>query len=252
MTGTQDRSSPDWVLFCDADGCLFPSEVPAYQRSAKVLNAMLSEHGIGVGYVGETLRLAFTGMNFRTTAARICAEHGVQLQPDVLERWVRNERDAVTAHLRAVLRPDPGVKSALRLLSMRYELAVVSSSAASRVNACLDATDLGDLFHPSARLSAEDSLAEPVSKPNPAIYRLAIQRCTGPATLMFAIEDSAVGVSAAAAAGVPVLGLLHFTPPHERSQRASELLDAGAVAVAETWQEVSTILIGSERERTSS
>ncbi len=68
------------VLLCDADGNLFPSEEPAFDASVQVTNAFLAEIGSDIRFTAEELRLASTGMNFRTTALHLAAQAGV---PDV-------------------------------------------------------------------------------------------------------------------------------------------------------------------------
>ncbi len=65
------------VLLCDADGCLFPSEEPAFVASADVTNAFLDRLGLTVRFGAEELRLATTGKNFRTTAVDLAVAHGV-------------------------------------------------------------------------------------------------------------------------------------------------------------------------------
>jgi beta-phosphoglucomutase-like phosphatase (HAD superfamily) len=232
------------ALLCDADGCLFPSEDPAYVASAEVTNALLDELGVGRRYSPVELRRDHTGRNFRATAPLLAAENGVELPEAVLERWVAIEADAVTRHLALELRPDPEVGEPLRLLAAAYPLAVVSSSAAGRVDACLRATDLAHLVAPGRLFSAEDSLPVPVSKPDPAIYALAGERMgvTGPQAL--AIEDSEVGVRSAVAAGFPVVGLLHFVPDDLVSEQAALLRAAGADAVARTWHDLAADLLG--------
>ena len=97
------------VLWCDADGNLFPSEEPAYEASAQVTNDFLTTMGVAARYTAEELRLGYTGKNFRTTAAALCAEHGAELPASVLEEWVRREAELVTDHLGRTLTPDPDV-----------------------------------------------------------------------------------------------------------------------------------------------
>jgi len=230
------------VLLCDADGCLFPSEEPAYERSAEVMNAMLAELGVDSRYTSEQLRRLHTGKNYRTTATVICRDHGVDLPADVLEHWVGVERTAVTEHLRSRLRPDSEVQTALDRLSSTFSTAVVSSSAAERVDACLDATSLDGYFPRDHRFSAEDSLSVPRSKPDPAIYRLAGARLDARAASAIAVEDSSVGTRAGVAAGYSVVGLLHFVPDAEREQREGDLLAAGAAAVVDSWEDLVALI----------
>ena len=97
-------------LLCDADGNLFPSEEPAFDASVEVTNAFLAAIGSHRRFTAEELRLASTGMNFRTTALRLAAEAGVD---DVdIEPWVAEEKRAVSAHLARTLQPHDPVAGA--------------------------------------------------------------------------------------------------------------------------------------------
>ncbi len=229
------------VLLCDADGNLFPSEEPAFDASVEVTNAFLAELGSDRRYTADELRRAATGMNFRSTARMLAADLG---RADVdVEPWVAEERRAVTAHLAATLRPHPATSAALTELSARLPLATVSSSALTRLAACFTATGLDELIPPHRRFSAEDSLPVPTSKPDPAVY---VHACTAldisPAAGL-AVEDAVAGVQSAVAAGCPVVGNVLFVPEGERAEREAALLDAGALTVVDSWQQLADLLL---------
>jgi beta-phosphoglucomutase-like phosphatase (HAD superfamily) len=230
------------VLLCDADGNLFPSEEPAFVASAEVANRLLAEIGAAGRYTPDALRREAVGRNFRSMAVELAARHGVRLGDDLLERYVAAEKSEVTAHLGRVLGPDQRVLEPIGELARRFRLAVVSSSASSRLDACFGATGLAQLFPPAVRFSAEDSLPAPASKPDPAVYRLAGERLgvSGPRGL--AVEDAAAGVTSAVAAGFPVVGNLAFVPDPERATRAAALVDAGAAVVVGSWAELGELL----------
>jgi beta-phosphoglucomutase-like phosphatase (HAD superfamily) len=236
------RFASSEFLLCDADGCLFPSEQPAYDRSAQVMNALFAQLGIDTSYEGEELRRSHTGQSFRLTAANLSRAHGVDLPSDVLEHWVHVEKVAVTDHLSRVLRPDVSVQRALAALTTTLSPAVVTSSAIDRVGACLRATQLSEFFDEGRRYSAEDSLPVPISKPDPAIYLFAREQMRLSGTDAVVIEDSVAGVEAATGAGLPVVGLLHFVPVEERSAQGIALKAAGATAVAESWDQIVALL----------
>src|SRR4051794_19860522 len=158
------------ALLCDADGNLFPSEEPAFVASTEVTNQLLADLGVDQQFTAVELQRAAVGRNFRSTALALVAEHGVSVPPGELEPYVEEEKRRVTARLGVMLSPDPEVLGPLTELGRRFRLAVVSSSATARLDACLHATDLSDLFPSNARFSAEDSLPFPASKPDPAIY----------------------------------------------------------------------------------
>jgi beta-phosphoglucomutase-like phosphatase (HAD superfamily) len=225
------------VLLCDADGVLFPSEEPAFEASVRVTNAFAREAGLPCRFEAGELRLASTGKNFRSTATRLAGEHGIALGTGFLDRYVEMEKREVTRHLERVLSPDPPIKEQLTKLARFFLLAVVSSSARSRLDACLAVTRLGELFADDLRFSAEDSLRVPASKPDPAIYEFAVERTGGSRRRHIAVEDAVPGVQSAVAAGVDVIGNLHYVPSAERDARRVELSAAGALEVVDSWPE---------------
>jgi beta-phosphoglucomutase-like phosphatase (HAD superfamily) len=233
---------PVAALLCDADGCLFPSEAPAFEASAAVTNSFLAEIGASARFSAEELRLATTGRNFRTTAAALAAAEGKSVAPAVLETWVEAERREVTAHLREILRPDPAVQEPLGRLAGGHSLAVVTSSAASRLDACLQATGLAGLFPEERRFSAESSLPSPASKPDPAIYVFALEQLGIDPRQALAIEDSVPGAMAAVGAGCPTVGNVAFVPPEERLGRIPELEAVGVIEVISSWSELELLL----------
>ncbi len=229
------------ILLCDADGNLFPSEEPAFDASVEVTNAFLAEIGSDRRFTSEELRLASTGMNFRTTALRLAAEAGVT---DVdVEPWVAEEKRAVSEHLARTLVPHAATSRALAALAEHLPLAAVSSSALARLAGCFTATDLDELIPPDRRFSAEDSLPTPTSKPDPAVYLHACAQLGIAPVAGLAVEDSVVGVRSAVAAGCPTIGNLLFVQPAERAERAAALEAAGVLAVVDSWQGVADLLL---------
>ncbi|HJX44083.1 MAG TPA: HAD family phosphatase [Geodermatophilus sp.] len=229
------------ALLCDADGNLFPSEEPAFVASAEVTNRFLAELGDRRRFGPEELRLATTGMNFRSTARRLAAEAG---RPDAdVEPWVAEERGAVTAYLGEHLRPHAETTAALTALAPHLRLAAVSSSALARLAACFTATGLDGLVPPAVRFSAEDSLPEPTSKPDPAVYLFACEQLGIPPEQGLAVEDSVPGALSAVRAGCPTVGNLLFVQPAERADREAALRGAGVLAVVSSWQELAELLL---------
>jgi beta-phosphoglucomutase-like phosphatase (HAD superfamily) len=256
------------TLLCDADDNLFPSERPAFAASAEVTNRFLARFGVTAPLSAEDLRKQAVGKNFRSTAidlAVLCEvpvdktlargrpaavvasdndlASGRALCADELEQWVRREREQVTAHLAATLQPDPEVREPLQTLASRYALAAVSSSAAKRLDACFAATGLDSLIPAAVRFSAEDSLPAPTSKPDPAVYLHAGQALDVHADQGLAVEDSVAGVSSAVAAGYLTVGNVMFVPTDERGSRSAELIDAGAVAITDSWHALADVLM---------
>jgi beta-phosphoglucomutase-like phosphatase (HAD superfamily) len=230
------------TLLCDADGTLFPSEEPAYAASADVANRFLAGLGAERVHTAEELQRMTNGKNFRAAAADLAAAHRQDLTGVDLEHWVAEEKAVVTAHLRTVLHPDPAVREPLERLAGRFALAAVTSSASSRLAACLEVTGLAPLFGEGSRFSAEDSLAEPTSKPDPAVYVHAGRTLgVGPADAV-AVEDSVNGARSAVTAGYPTIGILQFVPDAERRDRAAALREVGVAVVVDSWAEAEELL----------
>jgi HAD superfamily hydrolase (TIGR01509 family) len=230
------------MLLCDADGNLFPSEEPAFVASTRVVNRVMERLGSDRRYDPEKLRLATLGRTFRSVIAGLAADAGSPAAAEQVEAWVEEERREVTAYLREALEPDPEVVEPLRRLAETLELAVVSSSALERLDACFEVTGLAGLLPAERRFSAEDSLAEPTSKPDPAIYAFAGRELGVAGAEAVAVEDSPTGVASAVAAGFPVIGNVQFVAPAEREQRIDDLLTAGASAVVSAWTGVEALL----------
>jgi HAD superfamily hydrolase (TIGR01509 family) len=256
------------TLLCDADDNLFPSERPAFAASVEVTNRFLARFGVTAPLTAEDLRKQAVGKNFRSTAidlAVLCevpvdqalahgrpaavvasdtdAASGRALCADELEQWVLQEREQVTAHLADTLKPDPDVLAPLQALASRYALAAVSSSASKRLDACFAATELDSLIPAVVRFSAEDSLPVPTSKPDPAVYLHAGQVLDVDAEQGLAVEDSVAGVTSAVAAGYLTVGNVMFVPAEERRARRMDLIDAGAVAISDSWRALADVLI---------
>ena len=262
--------APITTLLCDADDNLFGSERPAFDASTKVTNRFLARFGVQAPLSSEELRKRAVGKNFRTTALDLAVQcevpldqalvrgrpgatvasdrdvaNGHALTADELEKWVLQERKQVTAHLAVTLKPDPQVLEPLRDLATQYALAAVSSSASKRLHACFAATGLDALISAAVTFSAEDSLPVPTSKPDPAVYLLAGQVLGVEAHQGLAIEDSVAGVGSAVAAGYATVGNLMFVLPDERDCRRAELIDAGAVAITDSWRALADVLLSS-------
>jgi beta-phosphoglucomutase-like phosphatase (HAD superfamily) len=266
----QFDAGPITALLCDADDNLFPSEAPAFAASTEVTNRFLARFGVTAPVTADELQKRATGKNFRSTAldlAVLCevpiertlaqgrpaavvatdsdVASGSAVCADELEQWVRQEREQVTDHLAVTLKPDPDVLEPLQALASRFALAAVSSSASMRLDACFTATGLDALIPLNLRFSAEDSLPVPTSKPDPAVYLHSGRMLNIRAHQGLAVEDSVPGVTSAVAAGYLTVGNLMFVPAGQRQSRSAELLDAGAVALTDSWQALADFLMSS-------
>jgi HAD superfamily hydrolase (TIGR01509 family) len=193
-------------------------------------------------YSAAELQSMTNGKNFRGAAQELAAGYGRELARADVDSWVAEEKDVVTAALREELRPDPGVHDPLTRLAQRFTLAAVTSSALSRLGACLEVTDLAPLFPADRRFSAEDSLDEPTSKPDPAVYAHAGQVLGITPDEGLAVEDSINGALSAVAAGYRTVGIVQFVPAADRDARQTGLREAGVRVVVGSWAELEQLL----------
>lgn len=242
-----DPAAITTVLF-DVDGNLFDSEPVALEASAPVTDRFAEAVGMTERFTPGSLRLATTGRNFRALASEFVAGTGRWSRPtrgmseEELDRWVDEETRVVSEYLGRRLQPDPEVQAAVERIAGRFEVAAVSSSSITRLQACFVATGLDGFFPTERCFSAEDSLDPPVSKPDPAVYLEALRRLGLRAEQAVAIEDSARGAQAAVAAGCPTIGNLAFVEEEDRAARAAELLDVGVAAVVTSWSQAVDLL----------
>jgi HAD superfamily hydrolase (TIGR01509 family) len=136
----------------------------------------------------------------------------------------------------AELKPTPGLVAFLEALEAAC--CVASSSDLERVRFSLEAARLarffgGDLF------SARDVKR---GKPAPDIFLYAAEKMGVAPRSALVIEDSPPGVLAARAAGAKVVGFVGGA--HLGEDQRKRLIDAGAQAVAASWDEVAAFLSG--------
>ncbi|WP_375424907.1 HAD family hydrolase [uncultured Friedmanniella sp.] len=234
------------TLLCDADGTLFDSEGPAFDASVLVANRYLERLGSPDRYTADELRRTATGLSFRATLTGLARDRGVDVESAGFaaeaDGWVAQENEAVTSHLAQALRPDDAVRSPLRRLAVRFGLAVVTSSALTRIDASLTSSGLAGHFPDTERFSAQDSLPVPTSKPDPAVYLLALSRLGLEPDRGLALEDAVPGATSAVRAGLVTVGVLCFVPLEERDARAADLERAGVSALVDSWSELEQLL----------
>ncbi len=195
------------VIF-DCDGVLVDSE-PIANR---ILAELLTE-------VGLPTRFEDSWRDYRGRTQQACIELaeanlGRPLPAEFGERF----DTLFLAACSHELTPIPGVSAAIGELSaLGFECCVASSGSLEKMHATLGHTALLELFE--GRIFSAAEVAR--SKPHPDIFLYAAQRMGAAPGRCCVVEDSPLGVRAARAAGMPVLG---FAPAHE----AAMLYDAGA------------------------
>lgn len=198
------------ALFLDFDGLICDTERAAlaawrdlYLRLGQVFPLSLWQLMVGNSSGAQE---ALTDLEARL---------GRQVSQDEL-LWQRSRKAEL-----AELEPErPGVTATLDAACRRGVLtAVVSSSRAQWVCRHLARLGLHDRF--AFVVTGEDA---PFHKPAPHLYRVALSRAGVDATAALAVEDSAVGVRAAKAAGIACLAVPH--QPGVQVREADAVLDS--------------------------
>jgi len=200
------------VIF-DCNGVLVDSE--------SIASAVLAEAfaAVGLTITAEVVARRFHGRRPADIFAAVEAATGRKLPPG----FTSNVAAETLQRFRAELRPIPHAARALTWV--RGPKAVASSSSFDRIRTSLEVTGLLNFF--SERLFSASDV--PKGKPAPDLFLQLTARLQVDPADCIVVEDSAAGVTAAAAAGMTPIG---FAGGSEAAGRlARELEAAGARAV---------------------
>lgn len=170
----------------------------------------------------------------------LMTKYNITLTDQELDDYVEKELQAVIKKLEAKAQPCAGAFHEVERLHAegKYHLAVVSSSALSRVLASLDKVGMDKFFKRDEVYSAATSLPKPTSKPNPAVYLHACKELGVSPGECVAIEDSKSGATAAKNAGIPLIGYVGPYEDHEVEEKTKMLYEeCGAIVVMKHWSE---------------
>jgi beta-phosphoglucomutase-like phosphatase (HAD superfamily) len=128
----------------------------------------------------------------------------------------------------------------------KYGMAVVSSSALSRVQASIKKTNMERFFPKDHVFSAATSLPKPTSKPDPAVYLHACKVIGVEPGECVAVVDSKSGATAAKRAGIPLIGYVGSYEDEglEHMAKIEKMLmeECGAIVVMRNWNEFESCL----------
>jgi HAD superfamily hydrolase (TIGR01509 family) len=160
-------------------------------------------------------------------SGRSTAEIVRELLPYLTDEQGRSIGDAKEASFRdraSELEPLPGlVDFVMQGRERGMRIALVTNAPEENVETILLALKLRDFF--DVVVLADDVEAV---KPDPAPYKVALERTGIPAERALAFEDSVSGISSSVAAGIPTVGIAS-------SQDPAKLLAAGAFMTAEDF-----------------
>ncbi len=211
---------PAAVIF-DLDGVLVDSE----QRWNEAKEALVREAG---GTWREEAPRVMMGMSSPEWSTYLRDELGVQrdldaINADVVRRMHVGYEDGLPLL--------PGALETVRALAARWPLGLASSSNREIIDVFLERSGVGALF--AATVSSEEVAR---GKPAPDVYLETASRLGADPRACAAIEDSANGLRAAVAAGMPVVAVPnpHYPPDDD----ALALATATVEGVADVTREL--------------
>ena len=116
------------------------------------------------------------------------------------------------------------------------------SSSEESLTASIEKVGQDKYFPGDVVFSAATSLPQPTSKPDPAIYKFALEKLGKTANEAIAIEDSKSGTLSGTRAGIKVVGYVAPYDHLKKEEMVQVLKDAGAVIIMYDWTEFPTIL----------
>lgn len=187
-------------------------------------NEILHKHGIAATYTQQSLLEQFVGQNFRGMLVGLQKLHGFTLSQPEMEEYVDAELGKVVEKLLQKAQPCPDVPEELEKIKQNgYPMAVVSTSAKSRVVASLEKTDLMKYFTYEHVYSAATSLNPPSSKPDPKIYNFACEQLGVKNEECVTVEDSKSGATSAMRANIPCIGYVGIYKIEEGEEKMKQM-----------------------------
>lgn len=200
----------------------------------------------------------FVGLSFRNQLAALQQRHRFTMTDSEVDAFVARELGTIIENLEKGAEPCEGSIDVLERLHEgelkgKYDTAIVSSSAISRVEASIRKTRQDRFFPHEKVFSAASSMPQPSSKPDPAIYLWACEKLGVDPQQAVAIEDSRSGATAAKRAGIPLMG---YVGPYyaEGGKKMADEMDrmlrqeCGAISVMHHWNEFEECLKKVEAE----
>jgi HAD superfamily hydrolase (TIGR01509 family) len=207
------------IIF-DCDGVLLDSE----RISMDVDLALLAENGID--FTEAEMHRRFVGTTFESMIADIEVEFGTTLPTGLSAR----KDAAMLEHYRLSLKTVPGVIPMLQQLDMPKSIG--TNGPRHRAVEALRMVGLEPFF--GDRLTTFEDVT--YGKPAPDIYQLAAFRAGFAPDKCLVVEDSVTGVTAALAAGAPVIGFTGVA--HDPVSKAKALKELGVLQVVHSMEEL--------------
>lgn len=235
-------------LVCDCDGVLVDSEALAYVALLDALTIRLAPTSRKT--LAEAIQRRL-GVTTEAMLEQVATEAGTTLSAAEVAAIQTRVEAVVRAHQQAV----PGTAAALHALAL--PIAVASNSSLPRVREAIAVCGIGALV--GERIYTADVVGK--AKPAPDIYLAACAGFGVPPTQCVAVEDSVTGVTAAASAGLRVIGFVGASHigngsdhAHRLTEHIKQLGEAGASWIVDDMRDlphlIETIARGSVRNDT--
>ncbi len=219
------------ILF-DFNGVIADDETP----HLLMFQQALREEGLSL--TKEEYYGAYLGMDERNCLAALI-EKARGRRDRACEQRVHDRKVALFDDYTAAHPPElfPGVVDFVKEAKSRYRLAIASGGTREQIVRALMGTPIEKDF--AVIIAAEDTT---VGKPDPAIYRLTLQRLNDAAPVpqpplqaadCLVIEDSLAGIQSAKAAGMTVLGVATTYPAAALTEADAVCPALGAVSLAQ-------------------
>ncbi len=195
------------VIF-DFDGVIVDTE-PLHYRAFQTLLEPL-----GLGYGWDSYVADYLGFDDRDAFREAFRSRGVPLKEPELAALIQRKGEVFLEIIAAGVKPYPGAVELISGISGRLPLAICSGALRSDILPILEQFALESAF--DIIVTADDVS---VSKPDPACYRLTLERLAAACPRKgiapescIVIEDTPGGIAAALGAGIAVVGVTTSYP----------------------------------------
>ena len=213
------------VIF-DCDGVLVDSEYLA----ARIESKLLTDAGYPIDVA--TMSERYSGMSWKSILLDVEKDSPVPLSASLFEQAEKLVDMALERELDII----EGVSQTVQ--KIKYPKCICSNSSSERLGISLGRVGLHRVFAPY--IFAAHEVGNKKGKPDPNVFQFAAKRFNALPQKTVVIEDSVHGVSAAAAAGMRVIG---FTGgAHSYDGHADKLIDAGAETAVARFIEIPAVI----------
>jgi HAD superfamily hydrolase (TIGR01509 family) len=201
------------VIF-DCDGVLVDSEA--------VSNAVLAEalSAAGVPTTADQAHARYRGTQLQDISEDVLARSGMTLSDDF---WDNFQRDRAVAFENTLLPITGAAETVAAVKAAGIAVCVASQGRRAKTELTLGLTGLRELFDDRAIFSAYDV---PRGKPHPDLFLHAAQQMQTRVASCVVVEDTTIGVRAALAAGMSVVGLASGTEAQLMAQLGARTVES--------------------------